>query len=85
MGIDTSKIDLSDIDTSARLPMTDVEHRALGNLMRSLAERIGAERYEAFAIAIMEKYEEELRRLSPDGPALKFLAEHRARKEQGFG
>lgn len=84
MSIDEFRIDLSDVDTKKRLPMTDVEHRALQNQMGQIAEMIGAEKFEEFAVKIIEANEELMRRLSPDGPALKMLDEYRIRKKRGF-
>lgn len=64
--------------------MTEIEHRVLQNQMGQIADMIGAEKFEEFAIRIIEANEELMRRLSPDGPALKMLTEYRERKEREF-
>lgn len=56
----------------------------LRSALSKMKEELGAEEFYKLAINLFETMEDELRKTSPESPALKLLDEHRAKENRGF-
>lgn len=81
---DPRNLDLSDVDTSKRIPLSDTEMRALVNHVEDVLDRVGVDRFLEFFIPLVASREASLRENHPDCAALRMLDEYRAREAGGF-